>query len=69
MFYICEIKECNMKEALENLKCVINYSFNEENKSVDVYINDEDYYFKYQLETFLYFTDKTYTIKTTLVKQ
>ena len=41
----------------------------EEAKEVGVFINDEDYYYKYQLETFLYFTDKTYKIKTTLVKQ
>lgn len=58
-----------MKETLEKLTLVKNYTINEETKEVEVFINDEDFNYKYQLETFLYFTDKTYKIKTTLVKQ
>lgn len=58
-----------MRDTLEKLTLVRNYTINEETKEVEVFINDEDYYYKYQLETFLYFTDKTYKIKTTLVKQ
>lgn len=58
-----------MKETLEKLTLVKNYTINEETKEVEVFINDEDFNYKYQLETFLYFTNKTYKIKTTLVKQ
>jgi hypothetical protein len=58
-----------MKETLEKLTLVKNYTINEETKEVEIFISDEDFNYKYQLETFLYFADKTYKIKTTLVKQ
>lgn len=54
-----------MKEALENLKCIVSYKI--EGNEVEVNIEDKDYYYKYQIERMLYLLDKNYNYKINLI--
>jgi len=56
-----------MKETLDTLRCIKKYSLDKKNKELEVYIDDKDYYYKYQIERMLYLQDKSYTIKVTII--
>ena len=56
-----------MKEVLEKLKCIRKYSLDEEKKEVEVFIDNKDYYYKYQIERMLYLENKDFIIKITTI--